>query len=237
MKSTALLTLACLSALPAVVLAQEAEPRNRVVIVENVKFDYAQVLNVEPVFQTLRATRTEEHCEPVSTRTLAPVNVTGEEPVEDKGRISRFWDSVRSMFKRSDEEAVEEVGTESPAPANNGPMLTRDCRIVPVGREFRRPIAYDVDYVYKGTKYRSRLPEDPGNRLKIRVSITPWVGPEQGSAGNPDSAPPTPCAGPGRMQRWLTMKLTDFQHDSSAARQASGMTSRARRPEPHILAG
>ena len=183
MKSTALLTLAYLSALPAVVLAQEAEPRNRVVIVENVKFDYAQVLNVEPVFQTLRATRTEEHCEPVSTRTLAPVNVTGEEPVEDKGRISRFWDSVRSMFKRSDEEAVEEVGTESPAPApaNTGPMLTRDCRIVPVGREFRRPIAYDVDYVYKGTKYRSRLPEDPGNRLKIRVSITPWVGPEQGA--------------------------------------------------------
>ncbi|KAG1186306.1 hypothetical protein G6F35_014680 [Rhizopus arrhizus] len=131
MKSTALLTLACLSALPAVVLAQEAEPRNRVVIVENVKFDYAQVLNVEPVFQTLRATRTEEHCEPVSTRTLAPVNVTGEEPVEDKGRISRFWDSVRSMFKRSDEEASEEVAAETPAPApaNNGPMLTRACRI------------------------------------------------------------------------------------------------------------
>ncbi len=176
LKSTALLTLACLSATAAVAQAQEAEPRNRVVIVENVKFDYAQVLNVEPVFQTLRA-----------TRTLAPVNVTGEEPVEDKGRISRFWDSVRSMFKRSDEEVSEEAAAETPAPApaNNGPMLTRDCRIVPVGREFRRPIAYDVDYVYKGTKYRSRLPEDPGNRLKIRVSITPWVGPEQGAAGNP----------------------------------------------------
>jgi len=93
------------------------------------------------------------------------------------------------MFKRSDEEVSEDTAAESPAPApapaNNGPMLTRDCRIVPVGREFRRPIAYDVDYVYKGTKYRSRLPEDPGNRLKIRVSITPWVGPEQGATGNP----------------------------------------------------
>ncbi|HEL3748574.1 TPA: hypothetical protein UMV35_000832 [Stenotrophomonas maltophilia] len=170
MKSTALLTLAWLSALPAVALAQEGEPRNRVVIVENVKFDYAQVLNVEPVFQTLRATRTEE-------------------PTEDKGRISRFWDSVRSMFKRSDEEAVDETAAEAPTaptgPTNNGPMLTRDCRIVPVGREFRRPIAYDVDYVYRGTKYRSRLPEDPGNRLKVRVSITPWVGPEQGTASNP----------------------------------------------------
>ena len=110
MKSTALLTLACLSALPAVVLAQEAEPRNRVVIVENVKFDYAQVLNVEPVFQTLRATRTEEHCEPVSTRTLAPVNVTGEEPVEDKaGSAASGTRCARCSSAAT--KAVEEPGT------------------------------------------------------------------------------------------------------------------------------
>jgi len=176
-----------LAAGPAHAQVEDGEPRNRVVIVENVKFDYAQVLNVEPVFQVLRATRTEEHCEPVTTRTLAPVNVTGEEPVEEKGRFGRLWDSVRSIFRSEDAE-VEAAGTpRAPAePASgSGPMLTRDCRIVPVGREFRRPIAYDVDYVYKGTKYRSRLPEDPGNRLKIRVSITPWVTEEQAAAGSP----------------------------------------------------
>ena len=186
MKSAALLTLTCLLGSAAfMACAQDAEVRNRVVIVENVKFDYAQVLNVEPVFQTLRATRTEEHCEPVSTRTLAPVNVTGEEPQEEKGRFGRFMDSVRSIFKREDG-STEDMAPVVEAPAaNNGPLLTRECRIIPVGREFRRPIAYDVDYVYKGTKYRSRLPEDPGNRLKIRVSITPWVGAEQGSAANP----------------------------------------------------
>jgi uncharacterized protein YcfJ len=188
MKPASLLTLTCLLGSTAfMACAQESEVRNRVVIVENVKFDYAQVLNVEPVFQTLRATRTEEHCEPVSTRTLAPVNVTGEEPQEEKGRFGRFMDSVRSIFKRED--GLNEDGTplaEAPAANNNnGPLLTRDCRIIPVGREFRRPIAYDVDYVYKGTKYRSRLPDDPGNRLKIRVSITPWVGAEPGSAANP----------------------------------------------------
>lgn len=33
------------------------------------------------------------------------------------------------------------------------------------------------------------------------------------------------------------MKPNAHQHDTSAARMASGMTSRARRPEPHILAG
>ena len=40
-------------------------------------------------------------------------------------------------------------------------------------REFRRAIAYDVDYVYKGSKFRTRMDRDPGNRLRVRVSITP----------------------------------------------------------------
>ena len=52
-----------------------------------------------------------------------------------------------------------------------------NCRMEQVAREFRRPIAYDVDYVYKGTKYRSRLAEDPGNRLRVRVAVTPWEDP------------------------------------------------------------
>ncbi|RYF66756.1 MAG: hypothetical protein EOO22_20515, partial [Comamonadaceae bacterium] len=48
-----------------------------------------------------------------------------------------------------------------------------NCRTEPVSREFRRPIAYDVDYVYKGSKFRTRMARDPGNRLRVRVSITP----------------------------------------------------------------
>jgi uncharacterized protein YcfJ len=55
------------------------------------------------------------------------------------------------------------------------PADASDCEMVQVEREFRRPIAYDVDYVYKGAKYRSRLPYDPGNRLRIRISVTPVV--------------------------------------------------------------
>lgn len=49
-----------------------------------------------------------------------------------------------------------------------------NCREVPVEREFRRAVGYDVDYIYKGGKYRSRLPHDPGNRIKLRVSVTPY---------------------------------------------------------------
>ena len=167
------LALAC-SAVTAVAVAQEPPPPERTVVVENVRHDYAQVLNVEPVFQVLRATRTEEHCEPVSTRTLDPVHVVVDE--EEKGRLGRFWTSVRRMFgaEGDDTDGQVEMVADSEV-IRRDPLLTRNCRIVEVGREFRRPIAYDVDYVWRGTKYRSRLPEDPGNRLRIRISVTPVV--------------------------------------------------------------
>ena len=41
-------------------------------------------------------------------------------------------------------------------------------------KTYRTPIAYDVDYIYKGMKFRSRLANDPGNMLRVRVSITPY---------------------------------------------------------------
>jgi uncharacterized protein YcfJ len=40
-------------------------------------------------------------------------------------------------------------------------------------QEERRVVGYDVEYTYKGENYMSRLPYDPGNRLRVRVSVTP----------------------------------------------------------------
>lgn len=40
-------------------------------------------------------------------------------------------------------------------------------------KRFRRTLAYDVDYMYRGSKFRTRMDRDPGNRLRIRISITP----------------------------------------------------------------
>ena len=144
--STALLA-ACLLLASRVVAA----PQETVIPIENVRMDYAQVLRVEPVYQTLHATRNEQQCDP---------------PADPQARgkgFSRIVGAVRNALSKS----------EVPAPPPEG----SNCRMVQVEREFRRPIAYDVDYVYKGAKFRSRLPEDPGNRLRIRVSVTPGVQP------------------------------------------------------------
>lgn len=145
----------CLSAFASMPAVAQDQPQTTVVPVENVRLDYAQVLAVEPVYQTLRASRTEMRCEEIPAPKPAPA--------AEEGRWSRIVDSVKGVF----------VHTPEPEP-KAGPAR-QSCRMVPVDREFRRPIAYDVDYVYKGFKYRSRLADDPGNRLRIRVSVMPYV--------------------------------------------------------------
>src|SRR5690606_22516279 len=124
---------------------------------ENVRVEFAQVLRAEPVYQTLRATSMVERCE-AST----PV----EDPDEAKTGLARVIGAGKGALTSGP--TVEEV-----APSAGG-----QCRMVPVEREFRRPIGYDVDYVHRGVKYRSRLPTDPGNRLRVRVSVTPVVSDE-----------------------------------------------------------
>ncbi len=160
-------TVFCLSALAnACAFAQSARGADTVLQAENVRVDYAHVLNVEPVYQTLRASRTEMRCAEV-----APPKRTLPKEEEEEGRWSRLIGSVKGAFATEEPESPE-AAVRAPEPG---------CRLVPVKREFRRPIAYDVDYVYKGMQYRSRLAEDPGNRLRIRVSVMPYV-PNQDAA-------------------------------------------------------
>ena len=124
--------------------AQDAA-RETVIPQENVRFDYAQVLEVSPIYQTLRATRMERVCDAKQA---------------SGGGLSKVVSAVKDRIGGATTREEREAGLSN-------------CRVAPVVREYRRPIAYDVDYVYKGSKFRTRLAQDPGNRLRVRVSITP----------------------------------------------------------------
>lgn len=127
-------------------MAYAQDPPPEVVIPpENVRYDYAQVLGVKPIYQVLRTTSTERVCD---------VSQPGE------SKLSRVVSSVKGRL----------TGNATPEERKAG---LSNCRMEAVAREFRRPIAYDVDYVYKGSKFRTRMARDPGNRLRVRVSITP----------------------------------------------------------------
>ncbi|MBN8716865.1 MAG: hypothetical protein J0H95_07840 [Xanthomonadales bacterium] len=124
----------------ALAAAQDA-PREAVVPVENVRYDYAQVLSVRPVYQTLRTTSMEKVCDPRGPAKSAT--------------LARVMNAVRDRL----------------SPGKEGEGET--CRMEPVTKEYRRTIAYDVDYMYRGSKFRTRMDSDPGNRLRIRISIMP----------------------------------------------------------------
>ena len=47
------------------------------------------------------------------------------------------------------------------------------CRTVNSVSQQRQIIGYDVEYRYHGDVYVSRLSYDPGDRLRVRVSVTP----------------------------------------------------------------
>ena len=114
---------------------------------ENVRYDYAQVLSVRPVYQVLRTTSAERVCDVKDA---------------DKGTtLSRIVNSVKDRLSSAGANAEERAAG------------LQNCRIESVEKEFRRTIAYDVDYMYRGSKFRTRMDRDPGNRLRIRISITP----------------------------------------------------------------
>ena len=142
---------------PALVAAP-AWAQHTVLQAENVRYEYAQVLRAEPVYQTLRATSMVERCEQSS--------LVQPEDEEERRGLSRVVGAVRDVLT---------PGRRDEAADGDGDGAADDCRMVPVEREFRRPIAYDVDYVVRGVKYRSRLPGDPGNRLRVKVAVTPVV--------------------------------------------------------------
>ncbi len=113
--------------------APQGQAQPEVVLpIENVRFDYAQVMSVRPIQQVLRTSNRERVCS---------------DPQHPESRI--------------------------PVPMGQDPGRLRNCRMAPVVREFRRTIAYDVDYVYRGSRFRTRMGRDPGNRLRIRISIMP----------------------------------------------------------------
>lgn len=140
---------------------------------ENVTYGYAQVLRAAPVYQMFRSRVAEERCEGPRGRdggaatggTVAGAVVGGalgnRVGKGDGRKASTVAGAVigGAIGRRIDK--------------NNSAAAGSGCHMVEVMREERRLVGYDVEYQYKGEKYMSRLGNDPGNRLRIRVSVVP----------------------------------------------------------------
>ena len=66
------------------------------------------------------------------------------------------------------------IGNNVVAANERSPMVTeRHCRIVDNPSGTRHIVAYDVEYRYRGELYNARMNYDPGDRIRVRITVTP----------------------------------------------------------------
>lgn len=123
-----------------------SDPDAQVHPYEHVHHAYAQVLNVQPVYEA-PPPEFPDHCD--RHELLLP---------DDGGDIQR--------------ETTEDEAREEP---HDGSEIAIEENCLPDGEIDQEPIlvGYDVEYRYRGEVFISRLNEYPGDRLRIRVAIAP----------------------------------------------------------------
>ncbi|MEF2147043.1 hypothetical protein [Aquilutibacter rugosus] len=132
-------------------MASSLTAQERMIIKEHVSTEWADVLRVTPIYQKVTGSRWEQVCE------------DDKQQAETTSLRERWLDRLRSLGKEDHDTRTRDR------------LTGKGCRLVRVEREFRRPIAYDVDYAFRGMKFRTRMPEDPGSRLRIRVGVKPII--------------------------------------------------------------
>lgn len=140
---------------------------------ENISYGYAQVLRADEVVEIVRTRTPEERCDEVEYRQSGS-NTTGTVVGAIVGAALG-----NQVGKGDGRKAATVAGAVAGGAIGNNiarqraEAEARGCRVVEVEREETQVVGYDVEYMYKGEKYVSRLPYDPGNRLRVRISVTP----------------------------------------------------------------
>lgn len=150
-------------------------------------YDYARVVNVEPIVRQVRVETPQRECwtedqyhEPSQARTgLAGPMILG-------GIIggvigSRFGDGDgRRAATLAGTLIGSSIGHDVGArrQATSAPPETRITSVERCGVRYtesyeERIEGYDVEYEYCGQRHHTRLPYDPGDRMRIRVAVSP----------------------------------------------------------------
>jgi uncharacterized protein YcfJ len=149
--------------------------------VEAVTFAYADVLRSDAILESVQESRPREVCRDISSsRSTRYENTTagtvigaivgaaiGNQVGDGNGRRAA---TVAGAV------AGGAIGRE--ADASNNPQGERrstrtECEIVDDYVERKEVVGYDVQYRFRGEVFSSRLSYDPGEKLRIRVAISP----------------------------------------------------------------
>ena len=140
--------------------------------------DYARVLAARPVIETVTVARPERRCweETVSYRgergSATPAIVGGilGGVVGNRFGDGRGKDAMTVAGALLGASVGHDLGRRE---HDAYPVTTERCRTEHSSYREERVVGYDVSYRYQGRLYTTRLPYDPGDRLRVRVRVEP----------------------------------------------------------------
>ncbi|KGI78010.1 glycine zipper 2TM domain-containing protein [Oleiagrimonas soli] len=154
--------------------AQDAPPPGN----GNTHYGWADVLRVDPVYRTVQVNQPQQQCY--------------DQPVVREERHSSAAGTLlgavvggvlgNTIGKGDGRKAATVAGAVAGGAIGNrvsgGGTRTYEgtetrCQNINSVSEERRVIGYNVEYRYRGDVYVSRLDYDPGDRLRIRISVSP----------------------------------------------------------------
>jgi uncharacterized protein YcfJ len=156
---------------------------------ENARYGWADVLRVDPVYDDgAPPVPAQQGCYDEQVPTRAPAS--GASSGGNRTAASVFGAIIGGILghqvgKGDGRKAATAAGAVAGAVVGNNvaaanerpdqPAYTtvRRCPPSEGGNSQRRVVAYDVEYRYRGEIYTSRLGYDPGDRIRVRVSVVP----------------------------------------------------------------
>jgi uncharacterized protein YcfJ len=162
--------------------AQEPRPAPATPGPEAIHYGWADVLRVDPIYdEAAPAPASAPHEECYEEQTLQPA-----EPDDRAGNtvLGAIVGGVigHSFGKGSGRVATTVAGATAGAAIGNSAghggesgyaATERHCRMVDTANGAHHVVGYDVEYRYRGERYTSRMNYDPGERIRVRISVTP----------------------------------------------------------------
>lgn len=117
-------------------------------------FDFAQVIKVDPIHEYVTVPVKKERCRQSQRARRADETMAGDVRSTDSGiSIGR---AIEEEIRHGDRTAA-----------------LRRCRLVTTYERHNRIVAYRVHYAYDGNVFVRRMRNHPGERLRVRVSLSP----------------------------------------------------------------
>jgi uncharacterized protein YcfJ len=146
---------------------------------DNTHYGWADVLRVDPVYGVARTEVPRQECYDQTVVQTAPPQGSAAGTILGAVVGGVLGSTIghgngRTAATVAGAVAGGAVGNNvSATPGGEYQTTQTQCRQVAAVSEQRRIMGYDVEYRYRGDVYLSRLNYDPGERLRVRVSVSP----------------------------------------------------------------